>query len=97
MFGRALPENFLLYRQALLLHKFLNSNCHTNEWIHLNFNQILTSRQTTFMATKNNRKKVGLNAFANRVWVLNGKIPLDWFEMSINTFKVHCKMKFLCK
>ena len=95
MFERALPEKFLLYRHALLLYKLINSNSHTCEWVHLNFNQILTSRQTTFMATKNNRKRVGLNAFANRVFILNGKIPLCWFEMSIETFKVHCKAKFL--
>ena len=95
MCERALPEKFLLYRHALLLYKLINSNLHTCEWVHLNFNQILTSRQTTFMATKNNRKRVGLNAFANRVFILNGKIPLCWFEMSIETFKVHCKAKFL--
>ena len=72
-----------------------NSNSHTCEWVHLNFNQIFTSRQTTFMATKNNRKRVGLNAFANRAFILNGKIPMSWFEMSIDTFKVNCKAKFL--
>ena len=47
------------------------------------------------MATKNNRKRVGLNAFANRAFILNGKIPMSWFEMSIDTFKVNCKAKFL--
>ena len=95
MCERALPNFFLLNRHALLLYKLMNSNSHTCEWVHLNFNQILTSRQTTFMATKSNRKRVGLNAFANRVFILNGKIPLIWFGMSIDTFKVHCKRKFL--
>ena len=95
MCERALPEKSLLYLHALLLYKLINSNSHTCEWVHLNFNQILTSRQTTFMATKNNRKTVGLNACANRFFILNGKIPLGWFEMSIETFKVHCKAKFL--
>ena len=56
-------------------------------------NQILTSRQTTFMAVKNNKKRVGLNAFANRVFILNGRIPLDWFNMSLNTFKVQSKKR----
>ena len=95
MFERALPEIFLLYRHALLLYKLMNSNSHTCEWVHLNFNQILTSRQTTFMATKSNRKRVGLNVIANRVFILNGKIPLSWLGMSIDTFKVHCKREFL--
>ena len=95
MCNRALPEIFLLYRHTLLLHQLMNDHSHTCEWVHLNFNQILTSRQTTFMARKSNRKRVGLNAFANRVFVLNGRIPLDWFAMNINTFKVHCKKEFL--
>ena len=73
----------------------MNSSSHTCEWVHLNFNQILTSRQTTFMANKNNRKKVGLNAIANRIYILNGRIPLSWFNMSIDTYKVHCKKEFL--
>jgi hypothetical protein len=95
MCSRSLPENFLLYRHALLLHKLINSNSHTCEWVHLNFNLILTSRQTTFMSRKNNNKRIGLNAFANRVYILNGRIPLDWLNMSKNTFKVHCKKEFL--
>ena len=95
MCNRSLPENFLLYRHALLLYKLMNSSSHTCEWVHLNFNQILTSRQTTFMANKNNRKKVGLNAIANRIYILNGRIPLSWFNMSIDTYKVHCKKEFL--
>ena len=55
------------------------------------------SRQTTFMAKKGNRKRVGLNAFANRVFVLNGRVPLDWFTMNIDTYKVHCKKEFLSR
>ena len=25
--------------------------------------------------------------------ILNGRIPLDWFNMTINTYKVHCKKR----
>ena len=95
MNNRALPEQFLLYRHALLLFKLINSPDHTCEWIHLNFNQIFTSRQITFMATKSNKKRVGLNAIANRVFILNGRIPLTWFNMVIDTFKINCKKEFL--
>ena len=73
-------------------------NCNppqTLEWVAINLNQILTSRQTTFKTNKNNKKKVGMNALANRFWVLNGKIPLAWFNMSFETFKVKCKNEFL--
>ena len=73
-------------------------NCetsHTYEWVALNFNQILTSRQTTFKATKNHRKIIGLNAFDNRVFILNDRIPLNRFNLNFDTFKVKCKNEIL--
>ena len=95
MYNRATPEKFLLYKHALTLFKLINTNDYTMEWAALNFNQILTSRQTTFKATSNHRKRVGLNALANRVFILNDKIPLKWFGLSLNSFKIHCKKEFL--
>ena len=66
MFNRATPDNYLLYKHAILLHKLYNTDHMTSEWVFfLNFNQILTSRQINFMALRYNRKKVGLNALAN--------------------------------
>ena len=90
-----MPEKFLLYKTALNLFKQMKCTNYTIEWAALNFNQILTSRQTNFIATRANIKKVGLNAFANRVYILNNRIPLSWFDMSIETFKIHCKKEFL--
>ena len=95
-FKRANPERFLLYKTALNLFKLMNSTSNTIEWVALNFNQILTSRQSNFITVKANRKKVGLNAFANRTFILNNKIPLKWFNMTLETFKIHCKKEFLC-
>ena len=66
-----------------------------NEWVALNFNQILTSRQTKFISAKANKRKVGLNALANRAYVLNNRIPLEWFNMSFDAYKVHCKKEFV--
>ena len=94
-YNRATPENFLIYKHAIMLHKLYNSNTYTNEWVQLNYNQILTSRQINFISSKSNRTRVGLNALANRLYVLNNKIPLSWLNMSISTFKVHCKKKLL--
>ena len=42
-----------------------------------------------FKIAKTNRLKVGLNAFANRLFVLNG---LDW---GFETFKEKCKKLFI--
>ena len=71
-YHRATPDKFMLYKHALVLFKLLNNTDYTMEWRALNFNQILTSRQTKFLSTKGNKKKVRLNALANRVFILNG-------------------------
>ena len=94
-YNRATPEKFLLYKHAITLYKLMNDPTFTTEWVALNFNQIFTSRQSRFLATKANNRKVGLNALANRVYILNNRIPLDWFNMSFATFKVHCKKEFI--
>ena len=70
-FKRPNPERFLLYKTALNLFKLMNSSSNTIELVALNFNQILTSRQSNFITVKANRKKVGLYAFANRAFIVN--------------------------
>ena len=94
-YHRATPERFLLHKHTISLFKLINDPTFTTEWVALNFNQILTSRQTKFLATKTNKRKVGLNALANRVYILNNRIPLDWFNLSLDSFKVHCKKEFI--
>ena len=56
-----------------------------------------TSRQTSFVSSRNNNLKVGINSLSNRFYLLNNKIPLQWFNQSIDTFKIHCKKLFLPK
>ena len=31
----------------------------------------------------------------NRLSFMNGNVPLDWLNMSLSTFKINCKKKFL--
>ena len=96
MYNRATPEIFLQYKHALCVYKLFNSSTpHSLEWVALNLNSINTSRQTTFKVMRQNKKKVGLNALANRSFIVNDKIPLDWLNNSFETFKVKCKLKFL--
>ena len=92
---RATPQKYLLYRHALMLYKILNSNDYSLEWCGLNYNQIFTTRQMNFIASKSNKLKVGQNAFANRSYILNNKIPLTWFNSSVETFKIKCGKFFL--
>ena len=32
---------------------------------------------------------------ANRTFILNDRIPLNWFNLSFETYKVKCKIEFL--
>ena len=89
MCKRALPESILKYKLALCLHKIYNKDFNSIEFAQLNFNQILTSRQTLFKTSKNNTFKVGMNSLSNRFYTINNEIPLTWLNMSIDTSKIH--------
>ena len=96
MYKRGTPEKYILYKHALALQKLINSNDHNIEFVALNLNVIFTSRQTNFLTRKENKIWVGLNALANRFFILNNEIPLTQFNSSLDTFKIFCKSKFLC-
>ena len=89
--NRATPEKMMLYKHAILLHNMYNSSDLSKEWVHLNLNQVITSRRTTFFIIKDNLLKVGLNAPANRLATLNDKIPLSWLNNGMYTFKIKIK------
>ena len=95
--NRATPEMILKCKLALSLHRLYNRDFNFNsiEFVHLNQNQILTSRQTNFKTIKSNSFKVGINSLSNRLSHINNQIPLSWLNMSMDTFKVHCKKLFL--
>ena len=95
MCNRATPNEMMIYKIALTLFKLYNKNFNCVEFVHLNFNQIITGRQSKFRTHKNHNNKVGLNALASRFYYLNDLIPLSWLNLSIDSFKVHCKKMFL--
>ena len=55
--NRATPDKFLFYKYALTLYKLMRGTDYTIEWVALNYNQILTSRQTKFKAAGGRKKK----------------------------------------
>ena len=59
------------------LFKLYNAN-ENNDWTLLNFNQTFTSRQTTFTILRSNLTKI--NIVANRLSIINGKIPFTWLN-----------------
>ena len=91
---RALPDQMILYKHAILLHKMYNNQLPETEWIALNFQQILTSRQTTFSIVRTNKKRIGNNIISNRLYILNNKIDLIDLNESLSSFKVKHKVKF---
>ena len=75
MNNRAMPNAIMLYKCAIQLFKIYNANAYMFDYL-INFNQT-TSRQTTFTIVKSNSTKVGLNIIANRLSIINGKIPFN--------------------
>ena len=79
---RAVPEKFLLYKHALALYKLMNTDAYSLEWSAPNYNSIFTSRQTHLVSQRENLKREGLNALANRTYfvliyldILYGTLP----------------------
>ena len=80
---------------SLLLYLTFNNKIPETDWLSLNFDQILTSRQSNFLTQKTNNYNVGLNISSNKFYVLNGKIILDWLSLPINSYKILCKQRFI--
>lgn len=59
----------------------------------MNFNQTVTLRLTTNHLKKNNALNNGLNSLNNRLDHLNGHIPFDLHNPSIDAYKIECKKK----
>ena len=95
MAGRETPNQLMDYKMALQAYKTINHEITTADWVSINYNNTITSRQTKFSINKMNRYKVGMNVFSNRLWYINGKIDLEWLNLSFNSFKIKCKKKFL--
>jgi hypothetical protein len=92
---RALPEQMILYKHAILLYKLYNENLPETDWLALNFQQTTTTRQAVFFILKNNNFKIGNNILTNRLNILNNKIPLNLLNRSFNTYKIECKKLLL--
>ena len=94
---RALPEQMVLHKHAIMLHKFYNENYPEMDWLALNFQQTTTQRQTNFKILRNNSYKIGNNILTNRLHVLNNKIELNDLNKSLSSFKVLYKSKLLAR
>ena len=83
------------YKHAILLHNLYSNNLPQADWLDLNFNQILTSRQTSLKIIKTNNYLVGNNLISNRLATLNGKVNLKDLNLSLDSFKIKYKSEML--
>ena len=88
---RALPNQLIIYKHSILLHKIYNTQIPKMDWIDLNFNQTFNTRQIHFRTTKSNNHIIGNNILNTRLTVLNSKIPLIDLNLSLDSFKVKYK------
>ena len=93
--NRATPKMFRKFKQALQLYHTFNEIIPLNDWLSRIFYHANKSGQTTFNIRKSNLHVVGMNVLNNRFRKLNNKLPLDWFNLTINLFKLSCKKLFL--
>ena len=86
---------FMQYKHAIQLYKIFNLKELPLDWILLNFDQSVSQRQTKFKILQNQNYKIGNNILSNRLCVVNGRIELDWLNLSLPSFKIKCKRLFL--
>ena len=92
---RALLDQMLSYKHALLMHQLFNSCQPDLEFMHLNFqlNQNPRLQKANFFNRQN--YEAGTNILLNRLSHLNNKIEKSWLVLSLNAFKIKCKSLFL--
>ena len=92
---RATPNQMLLYKHSLLLHKIWNDPIYSKDWLDLNFQQNFNERRTKVMIFDTSQRKIGKNLSTNRLKIINGLIEHEWLNLSMNSFKIKCKILFL--
>jgi hypothetical protein len=52
-------------------------------------------KTNNFVIKMSGNTSIGHNILTNKFHCLNGKIPLNWLNKSMEAFKIACKNKFL--
>ena len=88
---RALPNQIWEYKHSLISHKLYNTQIQIMDWIELNFNQTITSRETFFYLIKSNYTSISNNLLALRLQILHKKEKLENLNLCLDEFKVKYK------
>ena len=91
------PTQIMLYQLSLSLFKLYNieSSDIDFETITVIDQMILTSRQINFQILRNNRRKIGLNTTANKLYHISNLIGLERLNFEFVHFKKISKVQFL--
>jgi hypothetical protein len=94
-FKKSTPDQIALYKISLFLFKSINMTISNLDWADLNFQMIITSRQTTIDFLRSCNYKIGNNTLTNRFVCIKRKIQLDFLNLSYPSFKYKMKNIFL--
>ena len=92
---RATPTNMMKHRMSIQLYKIYNGTMDGEDWMDLNLQQNFNLRINTVQIFDKSRLRIGRNIMMNRLPVLNNEIPFDWLNLSLNSFKMKTKTKFM--
>ncbi len=93
-FKRATPKLFALYQTSLNLFIGKNNSPFpiTDQLNHIT----LTDRRNLRLTfVRQNRFRIGLNCIENRMRSLNNVIDKNWLELSIENYKLKCKIRII--
>jgi hypothetical protein len=89
--GRAMPDEFTMYRHAILMYKLFNYQEPINEHLHANFQLVDNPRLTKIVFRRSQNLECGKNILLNCFVELNNLIEKEWMNLSLDSFKIKCK------
>ena len=95
MVNRALPDQMIQYKHALMMYQLFKKCTPDNEFMNLNFQANLNQRIQYQNLIRIQNYNVGNNILLNRLCSLNNKIDKSLMNGSYLTFKLKCKAVFL--
>ena len=95
MTNRALPDQIIKYKHALMMYKLFRQCVPDEEFINLNFQANLNQRIVHHNFIRSQNFNVGQNILLNRLCSLNNTIPQSWTNESYLSHKLKCKNLFL--
>ena len=94
---KSTPKQFMLYHQAIQLHKVITQPDIPNCFEHVTIIEqtVCTGRQLKFKIIRTNTRKIGMNTTANKFYCISDQIGLDTLSLNFVHFKKLAKIQFL--